>query len=215
MRILVIGDQHNSETGLKYALALVAEHMPNLIIHLGDIISSRPASFLRETLRCLVATNRPVLVVPGNNDPRDSHHDISESGAINIHERVYERNGYRFVGRGASNPTPFNTVFEEDDQSLAGTIADLVKPGDIWCFHAPVYGFRDRVELQKHMGVRSYWDLLNQVRPWIVLSGHIHDDWGIDYYKGTHFINPGSLQQMRAAILDIDRPKVNVRFLIE
>src|SRR3972149_3920629 len=213
MRLLVISDQHNSEQGVAYALKLVRTQTPDLIIHLGDIISSRPASFLRETLRKLAATNRPVLVVPGNNDPRENLRDIPETGAILLHESVYKHADLRFVGRGASNRTPFHTPFEEEDSVLAGTIADIVEPGDIWCFHAPVYGFRDMVEKGIHTGVHSYWDLWNQTRPWVVLSGHIPDDFGMDFSKGTYFINPGALQNMRAAIVDLERNNVCVSFL--
>jgi uncharacterized protein len=213
MRLLVVSDQHNSEAGLEWALQLVHDYEPEIIIHLGDIITSRPASFLRESLRKLTATNRPVLVIPGNNDPRDNLRDITETGAILIHENTYEKANYRFVGRGASNPTPFKTPFEEEDGFMAATIAGLVEPGDIWCFHAPVFGFRDRIEGKTHTGVHSFWDLFNQVRPWIVLSGHIHDDFGMDFYKGTYFINPGALKDMRATIIDCDKPKLNINFI--
>ncbi len=210
---MVVSDQHNSEAGLKWALQLVHDFQPEIIIHLGDIISSRPASFLRESLRKFTATNRPVLVVPGNNDPRDNLRDIVETGAILLHDNIYIKGDYRFVGRGASNPTPFNTPFEEEDSFLAATISDLVEPDDIWCFHAPIFGFRDRIERDRHLGVHSFWDLFNQIRPWLVLSGHIHDDFGMDYYKGTYFINPGALKEMRAAIIDLDKPKLSVNFL--
>lgn len=213
MRLLVLSDQHNSEAGLLWALELVRDHKPQLIVHLGDIISSRPASFARETLRRLAQTGRPVLSIPGNNDPRENLSDVASAGAVNLHENVYEYGGIRFVGRGASNPTPFNTVFEEDDDSLAATLSSFAKPGDVWCVHAPVFGFRDRVASGEHAGVRSYRNLVASVPPWVVLSGHIHDDWGLDVFQGTHFINPGALLDLRAAVLDLERPKVSVSFL--
>jgi hypothetical protein len=213
LRLLVISDQHNSEQGLLWVHTLIREYSPDIVIHLGDIISTRPASFARETLRSLVSANIPVLVIPGNNDPRENLPDIAKSGAVSLHENFFEFGGVKFVGRGGSNPTPFNTVFEEDDDSMAASISSLVAPGDVWCLHAPVYGFRDRVPSGEHMGVKSFRSLLNSARPWVVLSGHIHDDWGIDVYKGTHFINPGALLEMRAAIVDLTRPLVAVHFL--
>ena len=213
VKLLVIADQHNSEEGLAWALETIAAHKPEVVVHLGDIISSRPASFTRETLRSLVATSRPVVVVPGNNDPRETLTDFKESGSISLHENVWEHGGVRFVGRGGSNPTPFNTPFEEDDDAMAATIAGLVKPGDVWCLHAPVHGFRDRLPDGTHSGVRSMRDLVTQTRPWVVFSGHIHDDWGMDVYKSTHFINPGSLQNLRAAVVELDMPKVRVNFI--
>ena len=213
MRILVLSDQHNCEAGLLWALELARDYKPQIIVHLGDIITSRPASFARETLRKLSQTGRPVLSIPGNNDPRENMADVASSGAINLHENVYEYGGLRFVGRGGSNPTPFNTVFEDDDDALAASLSAFVKPGDVWCLHAPVYGFRDRIPSGEHMGVKSYLNLALSAHPWIVLSGHIHDDWGVDVSGGTHFINPGALLDMRAAILDIDRPKVCATFL--
>jgi Icc-related predicted phosphoesterase len=128
--MLVCGDLHNSQTGLDWFSHVAAERRPELVICLGDIVTLKPAGFIRETLATLRQLAPASMVIPGNWDPRESlvEMDIaSTDGLVNLHKRTVHHGGYSFAGLAAATAPVRTTPFEMPDDVCR---ADGFYPGE-------------------------------------------------------------------------------------
>ena len=64
---------------------------------------------------------------------------------------------------------------------------------DILVLHNPAYGYFDRVNRYGHVGSLGIRNYLDENQPILVLSGHVHEDYGVFINKkGTVFMNPSN-----------------------
>ncbi len=64
---------------------------------------------------------------------------------------------------------------------------------DILVLHNPAYGYFDRIPRYGSVGSIGIRNYLDENNPILVLSGHIHEDYGISINnKGTIFLNPSN-----------------------
>ena len=114
MKILHVSDIHSHH---KNIMEHLKHNQADLIIITGDITQFGPPELGEEILNDICTFNIPVLAIPGNCDPEDIYSKIDNSRAINVHGRSQVINGIGICGFGGSNPTPFNTPleFEEDN----------------------------------------------------------------------------------------------------
>ncbi|HSV41976.1 MAG TPA: hypothetical protein VLH13_01025, partial [Methanomassiliicoccales archaeon] len=54
--------------------------------------------------------------------------------------------------------------------------------------------------------------IVEEFKPAVVLSGHIHEDRGVVEKKGTLYMNPGAAKDGHAGLIDIGRD-IQVRLL--
>ncbi len=218
LSILVGSDLHNSRPGFEWFCRLAESHRPELIAFLGDIVTKQPLSFVKEVLVSLRGLAPSVFVIPGNWDPRETLVETDAAaydGLRNLHKHTAMLAGYSFAGLGGSITTPVgDTPFEAPDADFAAALAPLL-PADIWLLHNPIYGLRDSTARGEHVGshaLEEQWQL-QQPAPLLVLSGHIHEAAGYEQAQGTTIVNPGSMANRSAAVVQLAGNTVAVQML--
>lgn len=153
-----------------------------------------------ETLnKAVVATQKTCFIIPGN-------YDISLDGTAvakyNLHEKTAEFEGLKFAGYGSAPvftpgiPEELAVPFEE-----TGTGAKLTsKPrdfltdarADVFVLHNPAYGTLDKLPRFGHCGSHGLREAIDEVTPRLVLSGHVHESFGLLKLGSTYFLNPSN-----------------------
>ena len=172
MRLLVFSDIHNDWTALRRLLAIEADYY----IAAGDQVTWSKG--IEQCGEILETRGERVYVLPGNHESADQVAGMcARHGLHNFHERHIMADGWHIAGLGYSNPTPFNTPGEYNEQQLAarlGRFADL-SPLILVC-HAPPYGTAlDGIRPGLHAGSRSVREFIDAHQPAYFFCGHIHE----------------------------------------
>jgi uncharacterized protein len=153
-----------------------------------------------ETLnKAVVATQKTCFIIPGN-------YDISLDGTAvakyNLHEKTGEFEGIKFAGYGSAPvftpgiPEELAVPFEE-----TGTGTKLVSrprdfltlaKADVFVLHNPAYGTLDKLPRYGHCGSHGLRQAIDDVAPRLVLSGHVHESFGLLKLGSTYFLNPSN-----------------------
>jgi len=210
MRILAIADVHGSNSVRKNVQSWVAEHTPNIIVVAGDITQFGPPEWAEDFLKGLPLKT---LAVPGNCDPRGVLEAIDNSPAIPLHGQRVETEGYTFVGLGGSNTTPFGTPFELSEEEIHETLKEIMVEKAVLVTHGPARGHLDSTATADKLGSQAVSWIVNEFKPILVISAHIHEARGVEKEGGTAFVNPGPASQGYGAIIDIDGEDVEVELI--
>ena len=198
-RYLVLSDVHGREWVAERAREIMEEKDLDEVVLLGDITHFGPPHFAGSFIRAL---GRRCYAIPGNCDPPGTLAFI-ERNAISLHGRKVEVDGRTWVGLGGSNPTIFNTPFELTEEEIACDLAPLMEPGMVLVLHCPPHGTFDGTFSGRHVGSTAIRDLIEKVRPSVVLSGHIHEDRGVVRKDGVWYMNPGAAKDHYAGIMEL------------
>lgn len=155
-----------------------------------------------------------VLVMGGNDDPWFVDEILAESPhLLNGDGRVLEIEGVEIASLGYSNPTPWHThrELEEDEllirlKSLVGSVRDPART--ILNIHVPPHGsglddaplldesFRPITSLGQvqmvPVGSTAVRTIIEEVQPLLGIHGHIHESRGIRMLGSATVVNPGS-----------------------
>ena len=225
MKILAISDIHGkkSEALLNY---LKKEDISALLIA-GDITDFQitefePLSFVKPFIDEIVEeADVDVFAIPGNCDPAGICNAIKESGpdekpAFCLHNQLIAYENVVILGYGGSNPTPFNTPGESDDDHIYLRVYELLAEYDyigndsiprvtILLTHAPPYDTKaDMLPDGTHVGSQGVKKPIHEFQPDINICGHIHEACSIDKVGKTTIANPGMLENGKAVLIDID-----------
>ena len=202
MKVLVIVDIHKAENGLNITKDYINKYNPELLVIAGDITTFGPLSFAEEFLKGL--QDIETIALPGNCDPREILSVLDKSHARNLHGKREKINGVTFVGLGGSNDTPFDTPFELSEEEIYQSLDTVMEPGAVLVLHFPVKGYLDEVPGGGNAGSESALKIVKKYNPAVVISGHIHETRGvITDEAGIIYLNPGTLQDGFAALVDI------------
>ncbi len=150
----------------------------------------------------------PIIVLPGNYDM-----DLTFTAMAHrqIHKKVVEIEGLKIAGYGGANartagvPEKKKVRFlETADYSEPYDFFTGVKPDIIVC-HQPPYGHFDRIASFGSTGSLGIEKAINEINPLMVLSGHVHEDYGCEYNSSTYFINPsnfGAVETIEGKFMD-------------
>jgi Icc-related predicted phosphoesterase len=213
MKILAVSDIHGTSRGKEVAFKNSEIHQPDLVIITGDITQFGPpedAKMFLDELGDKVKT----LAIPGNCDPFEVPGAVEASKAVNLHANKVEINGITFAGFGGSNETPFNTIFELPCEVIFKELDELMGSdtgkSTVLVTHCPPKGYRDEVVGRGNMGCEAVAQIVEKYKPVLVISGHIHEAFGVeDIGDGTVIVNPGAAKDGRAAIIEFDIAKSN------
>lgn len=208
MRLLVISDIHGRKKVIEWTNARIRDHDIDAVLVLGDITQFGPMSWAEEFLSDLDA---PGYAIPGNCDP-PAITEFIEKGGTSLHGRKIELGGYVLIGVGGSNPTIFETPNEMSEEEICDIVSPLMEEEVILVSHAPPYGILDVPPSGSHTGSTCLRDLIDEFKPRVVLSGHIHEARGIVREKGTIFMNPGAAKDSYAGVLELGS-EVEVKLL--
>ncbi len=150
----------------------------------------------------------PIIVLPGNYDM-----DLSGTaiGHRQIHKKVFEFEGLRIAGYGGANTRTAGIpeegmvrFIESNDYSEPFEFLMREKPDIIVC-HQPPYGHFDRISSYGSIGSTGMERAIEEVPPLLVLSGHVHEDYGCEYTNRTFFVNPsnfGTVETIEGKFMD-------------
>jgi Icc-related predicted phosphoesterase len=168
----------------------------------------------------LAGTDVMCYVTGGNDDPQelvDTLGEVESEHVVNCEGRIVTLNEtFPMANCGFSNPTPWDTPRETDEETLAKHLADAVQGIDdftnaIFNFHVPPYDSTlddcpkldwttdppspivvAGVAQSAPAGSHAVRDAVERHQPLLQLCGHIHEARGLVKIKRTTVVNPGS-----------------------
>ena len=204
IKFLVVSDIHGNTSVTDWINSISEEEDVDYVLVLGDITDFGPNDVAKKILSSI---ERDVYAIPGNCDPLSLPEAISGI-AIDMHGKSADLDGFYVAGLGGSNPTIFNTPFELDEERIYRMLKPISKEGMILMVHAPAYGINDMIPSGLNVGSTSILKIVKEFRPILVMSGHIHEDYGVKYIDGTTFVNPGPAKDGMYALIEVDNGAV-------
>jgi Icc-related predicted phosphoesterase len=198
VKVLVFSDIHSDARALAKLVATPADYY----FCAGDLVNwGRQLDVMGEILKPL---GDKLYVIPGNHESSAQITDFcARFGFHDFHGQHVELGGFRFVGLGYSNPTPFDTPGEYSEEQLEEKLHafDGLAPTAAIC-HAPPYGtMLDRITNLKHAGSRAIREFMQREKPRYFFCGHIHEAAGMTEKLGeTSAMNVGR----KGYLLDFD-----------
>ena len=207
MILVSLSDIHENVPGLK---AIRHElQAADVVLLCGDLTSFGGAEHAARVVGAVRQINDRVFAVPGNCDrpPVDAY--LSEQG-INLHGRSQVVGGLRLIGLGGSLPALSPTPFEFTDDQLAHFLRDAMSgfaddglPLVLLSHQPPRDTAADLAFTGGHVGSAAVRSFIEQQRPLVCFTGHIHEGRGIDEIGVTKVINPGPFRTGRYAYAEI------------
>ncbi|MDY6827547.1 MAG: metallophosphoesterase [Bacillota bacterium] len=181
----------------------------------------------------LAGTGIKCFVCPGNDDMFEIDEVLATSKTITMAEgKILDLDGYyEMLSSGWSNPTPWDTHRECNEERLAEIIEAMAsKITDfnrcVFNLHAPPYGsgLDEAPELDENLrpkyagrslipvGSYAVRDVIMKYQPPLALVGHIHEGRGIKRLKKTFIVNPGSSYEqgtLLGAIIEMDKKGIS------
>ena len=187
MKILAFSDLHGNKRALNILLQK-AKHS-DIIICAGDI--SIFSNNLKKIISRFKITKKPLIIIPGNHEHPKELNKINFPFLINLHKKVHRINNILFIGYGTDGFSLKDKKFE----AFINKIKPKIKTNDkvILITHGPSYGTKlDKLPFFGHAGNKSYRKAILQIRPYLSISGHLHENFNKkDKLGKTFLINPG------------------------
>ena len=209
MKFLVITDLHQKTENIPWINGLVDEYEPEAILCLGDVTDMGTGDQAADIISKM---NCRVYCLPGNCDARDLPEKISRV-ATDMHGRSAEIGGVYIAGLGGSNITIFDTPFELTEEEIDAKLRPISRPGMVLMTHAPSYDIFDHIPNGTPVGSPAIRKIVEEFKPVLALSGHIHEDFGVEKIGDTVFCNPGPAKDRYAAVVDIVEGNVTVKMI--
>jgi Icc-related predicted phosphoesterase len=171
VRVLAFSDLHRDEQRARSAVERAAQ--ADVVAAVGDLATMHRG--LEETIDVLRAIDRPVLLVPGNNETDEALREACAGwpNATVLHGEATTVDGVTFFGLGGGIPvTPWDwsfDVMEEDAERLLTALP----AGAVLLSHSPPKGHVDN-----GLGSAAVLHAIEDKQPRIVLCGHVHECWG-------------------------------------
>lgn len=215
MKILSISDVHGeyNENFINY---LKNNKDIDLILINGDITNFGPLEFVGDFIDSIVDLDFDVIAIQGNCDPKEVPDVIKDTNGTCLHKNVKTYGNVIIFGFGGSNPTPFNTPGEFEDEYLYENIKELLLDYEknmddedlkvkILLTHAPPLDSEaDKIPDGVHVGSKAIRDIIEEFNIDINLCGHIHEAKSIDNIANTIVVNPGMLKDNHGCLVTID-----------
>lgn len=209
MKFLVLSDLHGKRSAIEWINRRIKESGADCVLFLGDITDFGPEEVAEEILDSIESE---VYAIPGNCDPFSIPSVVEEHGN-DMHGRFINMGGLHVAGLGGSNPTIFNTPFELSEKDIYEKLKPISKEGMVLMVHAPPLGYNDVIPSGLNVGSESILRIVEEFSPVLVLSGHIHEAFGVIVDNGTTFVNPGPAKDGRCAIVTVEDGKVEAKLL--
>lgn len=209
MRIFAFTDFHGSDAAFRKAREVVESEKPDLVLVAGDIVN-HDAENAKVFLTELAEAGSPVYFVPGNMDGVDLV-TWSGSGSVHrLHGRCESRGRVTLMGLGGSPHGAFKTPIEYSEEVAAELLRSALgnyHGGDlILVSHCPPKDTKaDRVIIGQHIGSTSVRKFVEQTKPLIVVSGHVHEAQAVDKIGPTLIVNVGPAKNGNYARINLNK----------
>jgi len=196
MVIVAITDLHGHREAVEQGGEML--EAADIVIVTGDITHFGREREAEEVIGAVMKHSRKLLAVPGNCDYPVVGSFLAKKG-YSLDRRCIEIDGYIFAGIGGSLPCPGITPNESTENEFAAALAELKKrlPSgnlDFFISHQPPYNTHcDLARGGIHVGSSSVRTFIEEIKPAVCLTGHIHEAAGEDRIGKTVVANPGPL----------------------
>jgi uncharacterized protein len=194
MKIVSFGDVHMATRNLGRMGEVLRD--TDLIILSGDLTNFGGIADARKVLDDVRQACPHVLALPGNLDRREVTPFLEAEG-ITLHGKGVVVDGIGIFGCGGSNITPFNTPTELTEDEIYETLkrghaaVQDHQPLLMVC-HTPPYETKcDRIVGGRAVGSTAARRFIEEVKPDLCISGHIHESAATDVIGPTTIINAG------------------------
>lgn len=191
MKILAVADIHGAQYRLNLVLKNIERYSPDLVVICGDITQFGPADHAKNLLDQIPVDT---MAITGNIDTLDVGRGIDESKATKIEMKRVVIKGIPFVGVNGIDENQYKTVKEKK----------LLDESSVMVSHVPPYGTKDKVFLGMHGGCKELRELVDKIKPRLVLCGHIHEDPGIIRIGKTTVVNCSMGKRGEGALIEIN-----------
>ncbi|MDM7911785.1 MAG: metallophosphoesterase [Methanotrichaceae archaeon] len=211
MKILAIADLH----GRVDRILSLEPGDADLIVVCGDLHNGGSEEEARPVVEALSGIGIPVLIVPGNMDPRIFSAQLwKEAGFVSLHCRSYRFRDFGFIGmggivaRGGRDPdNPARQYHRDEDvyENLSRAYEEITNVRrKIVVTHQPPFGFLDTLYNGEPSGSLSLRKFLEERQPDLLLCGHIHEARGIAHLGRTLGVNVGELRCGYSALVELN-----------
>ncbi|MDQ1371659.1 MAG: uncharacterized protein QG582_573 [Candidatus Thermoplasmatota archaeon] len=197
--LLVCSDLHGSEEALATLRKAEKTTRPDAVVVCGDFTTYGSADYMRKALGNFEAD---ILGVPGNCDTDEMLRMLEESGG-SVHAKRVKKAGLDFFGFGGGLPSSMNMPFEVEEEDMVAGLRSVAVRGGVMVTHAPPKGANDLNRSGKHLGSEGLMGVVQEFRPRLVVSGHVHEARGEHAKDGTLFVNPGPAREGRYATVEL------------
>ncbi|WP_457741356.1 YfcE family phosphodiesterase [Thermococcus sp.] len=204
MRIAAISDIHGNRKNVRRLAETLNQEFEALLIA-GDITHFSGAESARTVLEPLLEVGIKIVAVHGNCDGRDVP-ELLEKLGISAHDKRVEIGKIGIVGVGGSNMTPFHTVWELSEDEIREILERNYQKGDVILSHVPPHGTKaDLTHSGLHVGTQALREFIEERKPPLIITGHIHEARSVDRIGETLVVNPGPLFRGYYAVVDLDK----------
>lgn len=149
--------------------------------------------------KAIVATQKKCFIIPGNYDIALDNTAVAK---YSLHEKAETIDGIKFAGYGSAPiftpgiPEELTVPFEESGtgNKLKSKPMDFMlrENADVFVLHNPAYGTLDKLPRHGHCGSQGLRQATDTTQPCLVLSGHVHESFGLLRLGQSYFLNPSN-----------------------
>lgn len=205
MRLLCLSDIHGASAPFEKILRREPE--PDALLIGGDFTNFGPPQEAERLLDTALLYCPQVFAVAGNCDSPEIDEMLLRRG-VSLHRRGHAFNGFGFFGLSAMPPWR-GDMYEFTEEKLHGFLAEghaqaQGLPRFIMLTHPPPHQTQvDRNASGKHLGSTAVRKWMDDVKPALIICGHIHEARGVDEINGTVIVNCGPVRNGYFAVVDV------------
>ncbi len=180
IKILSTADIHNDKSLIDKLISSVKTVKPDFLIIAGDLshFFDPPKGLFYRLLKYI--DRDKIIVVPGNHDSPDTFYLWEkEYGVKVLHLKTHDAGDVFFIGIGGGNAPPF-MVFEEDIEGFLEYLREKLPRDDkkiVLISHVHPEKTQSSLFVP---GSEALLKLIYQVKPDLVIHGHIHEAGGLE-----------------------------------
>jgi Icc-related predicted phosphoesterase len=213
MKLIVLTDLHGESSRFKKIAGDLEQ--ADYIILCGDITHFGKRNEIEKMIRKLSKYNSDILAVTGNCDYPEVDDYLTDLG-INVATKPLKLKNYIVVGLNGSLPCPGKTPNEFTETDYAEKTAELKNALDdehyaILVSHQPPKNTKnDMLSDLMHAGSAEIRKFIEETKPIVCFSGHIHEGIGVDSIGSSKIVNPGPFMHRRYAKVTLTESNVEV-----
>ncbi len=214
MKLVSFGDVHMATRNLERMGDELRD--TDLIIISGDLTNFGGPDDARKVLDAARGACARVLALPGNLD-RGEVIPFMETEGVALHGRGLVIDGVAIFGCGGSNFTPFHTPIELTEDEIYETLrrgylqVKDVRPLLMVCHTPPFQTKCDRLMNGSAVGSTAARRFIEEVRPEVCISGHIHESAAVDQIGATTVLNAGPFKGGGYIVVAAEGGKLDAR----
>ncbi len=166
------------------------------VLFAGDFAECFKTETSKPVLDKLVRKHENIFAVLGNCDDPEFVDEL-DNADINCERTIVYHEGLAVCGSGGGSVFTGKTPNEREEEDLVSDFeickAEAMDNLILISHNPPKDTLCDAVNESLHAGSQMFKDLISELKPLAVVTGHIHEGKAIDKIGDTVVVNPGSL----------------------